>query len=189
MSKILAFAGSLRRESFNRKTLRAAVEGARVAGAEVTLLDLAELPLPLFDEDTETREGLHPNARKLKDLMIGHQGLLIACPEYNSSITPLLKNTIDWASRPVTGEAGLLPFRNKIVGLVAASAGALGGLRGLRHVREILGNIGCVVLPEQYALAKADGAFDEQGHPRDEKIRLALHAIGARVAGVSANWK
>jgi len=183
MSRILAFAGSLRRGSFNRQALAVAVEGARGAGAEVTLLDLADLPLPLFDQDFETREGLPVNARKLKDLMIAHSGFLIACPEYNSSITPLLKNTIDWASRGVGTESGSLPYRNKIIGLVAASAGVLGGLRGLRHVREILGNLGCVVLPEQHALARADTALS------DDKARQALQAVGARVAAVCANWK
>lgn len=188
MNKILAFAGSLRRESFNRKALRIATEGARATGAEVTLLELADLPLPLFDEDTEAREGLHPNARKLKDLMIAHQGFLVACPEYNSSITPLLKNALDWASRADGSEAGGLPYRNKVVGLVAASAGMLGGLRGLRHVREIFGNLGCTVLPEQYALSRADAAFDEQGNLRDEKTRKALHSVGARLAAVVANW-
>ena len=189
MSKVLAFAGSLRRESFNRRALRIAVEGVRAAGAEVTVLELADLPLPLFDQDAETHDGLHPNARKLKDLMIAHQGFLIACPEYNGSITPLQKNAIDWASRPVAGESGQLPFRNKIVGLVSASAGALGGLRSLRHVREILNVLGCVVLPEQYALSRADSAFDEQGNARDDKARQALQNVGARIASVASNWK
>lgn len=89
--KILAFAGSLRKESWNQKLIRAAAEGARKAGCEVTLLDLAEYPLPLMDEDLEAREGLPANAKKLKEIFLDHQGLLIAAPEYNSSITPLLK--------------------------------------------------------------------------------------------------
>src|SRR5262245_15744970 len=108
--KILAFAGSLRTGSFNKKLIRVAVAGARAAGAEVTLIDLRDYPLPVFDEDLEKAEGLHPNARKLKDLMFAHHGLLLSCPEYNSSITAVLKNTIDWISRPVPGEPPLGGF-------------------------------------------------------------------------------
>jgi chromate reductase len=132
--KILAFAGSLRRESFNQRLLQVALEGARAAGAEVTLISLAEHELPLMNQNLEARDGLPENARKLKDLFLAHDGLLLACPEYNGSITPLLKNTLDWVSRPDGKEAGLKPYHGKVVGLVSASAGKLGGLRGLRHV-------------------------------------------------------
>ena len=102
--KILAFAGSARKESFNKKMVRIAAAGARAAGAEVTVMELEQFRLPLFDQDEEAEHGLPENGRKIKDLMLAHQGFLIAAPEYNSSITPLLKNTIDWASRPVPGE-------------------------------------------------------------------------------------
>src|SRR5262249_48035864 len=101
--KILAFAGSTRTESFNKKLVQIAIAGARAAGAEVTYLDLRDLPLPLFDQDLEAREGLPPNGRRLKDLMLAHDGLLMSCPEYNSSVTGVWKNAIDWASRPVPG--------------------------------------------------------------------------------------
>src|SRR5262245_35742367 len=107
MPKILAFAGSTRTESYNKKLVRIAAAGARQAGAEVTLIDLRDLPLPLFDEDLESSEGLPPNARRLKDLFLAHHGLLISAPEYNSSISGVLKNAIDWVSRPVPGEAPL----------------------------------------------------------------------------------
>ena len=93
-AKILAFAGSARKDSFNKKLVKIAAEGARAAGAEVTYLDFRDLPLPLYDEDLEAALGLPDNALKLKALMKAHQGFLIACPEYNSSITPLLKNAI-----------------------------------------------------------------------------------------------
>src|SRR5919198_2770214 len=102
--KILAFAGSTRTESFNKKLVRVAVAGARAAGAEVTLIDLRDFPMPLYDGDLEAKEGLPANARKVKDLFLAHQGLLLSCPEYNSSITGVLKNTIDWVSRQAPGE-------------------------------------------------------------------------------------
>lgn len=97
--KILAFAGSTRTESFNKKLVKIAVTGARGAGAEVTWIDLRDFPMPLYDEDLETKEGLPENAKKLKALFLSHDGLLLACPEYNSSITGVLKNAIDWVSR------------------------------------------------------------------------------------------
>lgn len=186
--RILAFAGSVRAQSFNRRLLPHAVAGARAAGAEVTQIELADYPLPLFDQDFESREGLPENARRLKALMKSHGALLLACPEYNSSITPLLKNTLDWVSRQDGVESGSVPYRNKLVGLVSASAGRWGGLRGLRHVREILTTLGCVVLPEQYNLSGADAAFDEQGGLKDDKARKATEAVGARLATVLKNW-
>lgn len=184
--KILAFAGSLRAASFNKKLVQIAAAGARDAGAEATYLDLRDYPLPVFDEDLEAAEGLHPNARALKDLMLAHQGLLIAAPEYNSSITAALKNAIDWISRPVPGETPLGGFPGKVAGLLAASPGALGGLRGLVHVRAILGNIGVIVLPEQIAIPKAHEAFDAAGGLKDEKQRATAAGIGAAVARMLA---
>jgi chromate reductase, NAD(P)H dehydrogenase (quinone) len=102
-ARILAFAGSLRRESFNKKLVPIAAKGARDAGAEVTLISLEDFPLPLFDQDLEARQGMPENGMKLKQLFIDHDGLLIASPEYNSSITAVLKNAIDWVSRPAPG--------------------------------------------------------------------------------------
>ncbi|MEB3123718.1 MAG: NAD(P)H-dependent oxidoreductase, partial [Snowella sp.] len=167
--KILAFAGSSRRDSFNKKLVKIAAEGARLAGAEVTYLDFKDLPMPLFDEDLEAEAGIPENVKTFKALMKAHQGLLIACPEYNSSITPLLKNAIDWASRPEPGEPGLICFRDKVAVIMSTSPGALGGLRGLVHVRAILGNIGVLVLPNQKGIAKAQEAFDENGQLKDEQ--------------------
>ncbi len=105
--RVLAFAGSARVDSYNSKLVKVAAEGVRGAGAEVTLIDLRDFPLPLFDQDLEAAGGLPDNARELKEIMLKHDGLLIAAPEYNSSITPLLKNTIDWVSRPSDGEKGV----------------------------------------------------------------------------------
>ncbi len=182
--RILAFAGSARKDSFNKKLLRVAARAAEEAGAEVTLLDMAEYPLPLYDGDLESRDGLPTNAVKLKRLFLDHDGLMIAAPEYNSSITPLLKNTIDWVSRPADGEGPLAAYKNKVAVLMAASPGGLGGLRGLVHVRAILQNIGVIVLPDQRAVSGAGNAFDETGQLKDEKLRQSVQSLGAKLASV-----
>lgn len=182
--RILAFAGSVRSESLNKKLVRVAAEGAREAGAEVTLLDLRDYPLPLYDGDLEEREGLPENVRRLKALFLEHRGLLISCPEYNSSITPLLKNTIDWVSRPEPGEGPLACFQDKVASLMSASPGALGGLRGLVHVRAILGNIRVLVLPDQVAVPKAQDAFAEDGSLREEKLRHSVGQLGRNLCEV-----
>ena len=184
--RILAFAGSARRESFNKRLVAVAAAGAREAGAEVTVLDLADLPLPLFDQDLEAAEGLPENARRLKRLMVEHDGLLISSPEYNSSITPLLKNAIDWASRREEGEERLVAYAGKAAALMSASPGRLGGLRGLVHVRAILGNLGVLVLPEQQAVGGALEAFNDDGTLADPKAQAAVTALGSRLAEVLA---
>ena len=168
--KILAFAGSTRTASYNKQLVRIAAEAARVAGAEVSLLDLRDYPLPLFDGDLEDQQGLPENARKLKAIFLAHDALLIASPEYNSSITAVLKNTLDWISRGETDvEPALAAFRGKTAALISASPGALGGLRGLVHLRAILGNIGVIVLPDQVAVPKAHEVLDDQGGLKDER--------------------
>ncbi len=180
--RILAFAGSARTGSFNRKLVGIAARGAEEAGAEVDLLDLRDFPMPLYDGDLEEREGLPKNAERFKALMMASQGLLIAAPEYNSSITPLLKNTIDWASRPAPGEERLAVFRNKTAALMSASPGALGGLRGLVQVRAILSNIHVMVLPDQVALPGAHGAFTGDGRLKDEQRQDAVEGLGRKLA-------
>lgn len=182
--RILAFAGSARRESYNKKLIRIAARGAEEAGAEVTLLDLADFPMPLYDGDLEEAEGIPENALALKELFLAHQGLLLACPEYNSSITPLLKNTLDWVSRPAPGEGALAAYQGKVCSLMSASPGALGGLRGLVHVRMILGNIGVMVLPKQYAISQANAAFAADGSLVDGKQQETVESLGKKVAEV-----
>jgi NAD(P)H-dependent FMN reductase len=176
--KILAFAGSLRRESWNKRLARLAAEAIEKAGGSVTLIELNDYPLPIFNEDDEAREGEPENARRLKELMRAHQGLLISSPEYNSSITPLVKNTIDWASRPAPGHPALDAFRSKTALLVSASPGALGGMRALVHLRSILGNIGTLVLPSSISIIKAHEAFDGQ-QLKDPTQRAKLEAIAS----------
>jgi NAD(P)H-dependent FMN reductase len=180
--RILAFAGSTRTDSYNKKLIQIASAGAQAAGAEVTGLDLRDLPMPLYDGDLEASSGLPENAKKLKALMLAHQGLLLAAPEYNSSITGVLKNAIDWASRPAPGEASLACFTGKVAAIMSASPGALGGLRGLVHVRAILGNINVLVIPEQVAIMKANDAFHPDGSLKDAKQQANVQQLGAKVA-------
>jgi NAD(P)H-dependent FMN reductase len=175
--RILAFAGSTRRESFNRRLIAVAAKAAEEAGGEVTLVELVDYPLPLMNQDLEQEEGLPEAARKLKALFLSHDALLISSPEYNSSITPLTKNVIDWVSRPEPGEPRLAAYQGKVAALLAASPGALGGLRGLVHLRSILGNIGVVVLPAQFALSQANEAFDADGSLLDESQREKVASI------------
>jgi len=187
--RLLAFDGSLRRDSWNRMLLRYGIEGARAAGAEVSQLQIRELALPLFDEDLEREQGLPEGARRLKEAMAAHDGFLLACPEYNSSITAGLKNAIDWASRAQPGEPALHAFRGKAAGLLSASPGALGGLRGLVTVRSILGNIGVHLLPDQFALPRAHEAFDAQGALKDERQRAGAAHVGSALADLARRLK
>ncbi|MGI8604170.1 MAG: NADPH-dependent FMN reductase [Verrucomicrobiales bacterium] len=189
-AKILAFAGSSRAKSLNKKLIRIAVEGARAAGAQVTLIDLRDLALPLFDQDFEDAQGLPAGAKNLKALMRDHDGFLISAPEYNSSVTGVLKNAIDWASREETDdEPPLAAFRGKVATLMSASPGVLGGLRGLVHLRAILGNIGVIVLPDQVAVSKANEAFDDSGQLKDERKRNQVAALGRDLAAFLVKHK
>ncbi len=180
--RILAFAGSTRAESYNKRLVRIAAQAAQASGAEVTPIDLKDFPMPLFDEDIERDQGMPETAAKLKKLMIAHDGFLIAAPEYNSSITAVLKNCIDWASRSAPGEAALTAFQGKVVALMSASPGGLGGLRGLVHVRSIFGNLGMIVLPDQVAVAKAYEAFTPEGSLKDAKQQTAIEGLGRALA-------
>lgn len=180
--RILAFAGSARAGSFNRAVLRIAIEGAQAAGAEVTELDLRDYPLPVYDAEIEAARGLPANVRALKRQFYAHDGLLLASPEYNSSFTPLMKNTIDWVSRPSDGEKSSAAFAGKSAVIMSASPGALGGLRGLVHLRQVLGNLGMIVLPEQRAVSSAAGALSPEGKLVDERAHAGILALGERLA-------
>lgn len=187
--RILALAGSTREGSFNKLLVKVAAAGARAAGAEVTIIELRDLDLPIFDEDLEERIKLPEGGRRLKEALRAHHGLLISSPEYNSSVSAVLKNAIDWASRPEPGQPPLSCFNDKIAGIVAASPGALGGLRGLVHLRMILGNINVTVLPKQFALSRAHEAFNPDGTLKDPKAREAVEGIGAAVAATIAKLR
>jgi chromate reductase, NAD(P)H dehydrogenase (quinone) len=186
---VLAFAGSLRSGSYNKKLIKLAAKSAERAGADVTLLDLRELDLPIYDGDLEDKHGLPEGAKKLKQLMKSHDGFLIASPEYNSSVSAALKNAIDWASRPADDDYPLQAFAGKIAGIMAASPGALGGLRGLFQLRFILSNIQVLVIPDQHAIVKANEAFDENGSLTDENHAKKIDAIAGKVVDLIKRMK
>lgn len=171
---ILAFAGSTRKDSFNRKLLRLATEIARQADLEIQHIELADYPMPFMDEDLEAEQGQPANATAIRRMMLEADGLLLACPEYNSSITPLMKNVIDWVSRKESGGGGLEPYENKKALLLGASPGKLGGKRAIAAVRSILGNIGVEVFDQEFTLPRAGDAFDDRGRLKDAGLRDAL---------------
>jgi NAD(P)H-dependent FMN reductase len=179
--RILAFAGSARAGSYNKKLVAAAAAAARAAGADVTLIDMADYPLPLYDADLESKDGIPPNALELKKAFREHDGFLIASPEYNGSFTPLMKNVIDWVSRPVNGEKPYSGFEGRIAGLLSASPGALGGMRSLGQLRALLENMRVMVIPDQKTLPKAHEAFAEDGTLKDEKLRTAVEAVANKL--------
>lgn len=177
--KILAFAGSLRKDSYNKKLVAIAGKGAEEAGAQVTYIDLKDYPLPLYDQEIEDAQGIPENALKLKELMLAHDGFLIASPEYNSTMSAVLKNVIDWTSRmSKPNEVYLCAFIDKFVALLSASPGNLGGLRGLVHVRALFGNINSIVLPQQKCIPQAHEAFDGEGNLKDPKAQADTKKIG-----------
>lgn len=181
MAKILAFAGSARKASYNKQLVAIAAKGAEKAGAEVSVIDLADFAMPIFSEDLEAEQGMPEKAREFKQLLASHDGFLISTPEYNSSYSALLKNAIDWASRMEEGEKPMVAFKGKVAGIMATSPGALGGMRVLVTLRMLLENIGVMVLPNQKAMGKAHELFDEQGNMLNEKQQAGVEAIGQQL--------
>jgi NAD(P)H-dependent FMN reductase len=175
--KILAFAGSTREDSANKKLVLEAANLARQQGAFVTVIDLKNFPIAFYDADLESKEGMPSKARQLRQLMIDSDVILIASPEYNGSLSASLKNTIDWASRGEAGGSSREAFAGKIFGLMSASPGQGGGARGLVHLRNIIENIGGTVLPQQVVVPNSYNAFDSQGHLKDEKIKMEINQL------------
>jgi chromate reductase len=170
--QILAFSGSARKESLNQKLLVATVEAVRAAGGKVTLISLRDYPMPLYDGDLEDAAGLPENARKLIDLIKGHAGLLVASPEYNTMLTPLLKNAIDWCTRD-----GDNPFTGRVAAVVSASPGALGGIRSLKLAQQLLLHLGCHVVPGNTMLPRAHEAFTARGKLKDKRTAEAVQKL------------
>lgn len=184
--KLLFMAGSARQGSLNKKLAKAAEALAQEAEYETTLVDLRDFPMPLYDGDLEAESGLPEKAIAFKELFTAHQGVFIASPEYNSSFSPLLKNTLDWISRPhYEKEPRLSAYQNKVFAISAASPGGLGGLRGLVPLRMLLGNVGTLVIPEQLALSNAASAFDENDKLTNESYRKTLQNIVSRLGSVT----
>jgi chromate reductase, NAD(P)H dehydrogenase (quinone) len=180
---ILAFAGSTRDASANKKVLAIAVAAAREAGAEVTAIDLRDYALPIYDGDLEAADGVPQNALRLKTLFKAHRGLLIATPEYNTSISGVLKNTIDWVTRPVPDEPFLACFNGKVAALLSASVGPMGGIRAQAHLRQILGGIGMTVIPEHWGVpGLVESTFDAHGNLTDQNGQMMVRRVGSSLA-------
>jgi NAD(P)H-dependent FMN reductase len=176
--KILVFPGSLRSGSHNVRLAALVVKELVLAEAEVTRISLADYPLPLYDGDLEAKSGPPANAVALKKMLAVHQGVFIVTPEYNASVPPLVKNTIDWISRVrERGEAPLAVFKRRAFALGAASPGGFGGMRSLLALRQVL-EIGCgaLVIPEQITVPHANQAFDDMDNLKDEQSAATLKA-------------
>lgn len=184
MTRIIALAGSLKEQSYNKQLVELAAAGAREAGAEVDVVNLADFNIPLFSEDLEAEET-PSGVNDLKALFAKSQGILLANPEYNGSITGVLKNALDWLSRPSKDTDIGSAFQGKVAGIMATSPGGLGGLRGLSNTRDILFNLGVLVVPNQIAIAAAHQAFNEAGDLVDQDKQAAVKALGAQIADIS----
>ncbi len=180
--KLLVISGSARKASVNGKLARVACDLASELGAEAECIDPREHVLPLYDGDLEEAEGLPEAVRGLKEKFVAADALIFCSPEYNSSVTPMLKNLIDWISRAESDdEAPLAAYQGKVAGLLSASPGGLGGMRGLVHLRAILGNIGVMVVPKQFAMGSAFDKFDESGELTDDRSRSQVKAVVQQV--------
>jgi chromate reductase len=177
--KILVIPGSLRAKSYNVRLAALAAKELTLADAEVTRISLLDYPLPIYDADTAETAGPPSNAVKLKQLMSAHQGVFIASPEYNASITPLIKNTIDWISAVrERGEAPLAAYQNRVFALGGASPGRSGATHSLLALRQVLA-VGCraLVIAEQVTVPNAEQAFDEMDELKDARAAGQLKLV------------
>jgi chromate reductase len=177
--RLLFFAGSTREGSYNKKLARLAQHIATANGIEGVFVDLRDYPMPLYDGDLEAEHGPPAKAAEFKALLGEYQGVFIACPEYNSSITPLLKNTLDWVTRVrAEGETGLEVYRTRAFAISGASPGYYGAMRSLLTVRLLLVvGLGATVIPQQLALPRANNAFEEDGSLKDEAQQKMLTGV------------
>ena len=180
MTKILALAGSVRADSYNKRVVAIAAEGAREAGGDVTIIDLADFHLPVFNADDVEENGFNADAYRLQDAFNEHDGFLFCSPEYNGGIPGGFKNAIDWASRANDKFATNQVFKGKTAALMAASPGALGGIRCLAHLRGVITSLGIWLLPSEIAVSGVAARFDGSGtEMTDEKMRGILKNHGA----------
>ena len=181
--KILVLPGSLRTGSHNVRLAALAAKELTLLDADVTRISLADYPLPLYDADADARAGQPDNAVKLKHMIAAHHGVFIASPEYSASVTPLLKNALDWVSRVrERGDPTYAAYKNRVFAIAAASTGAAGGLRSLMALRQIL-ELGCgaLVIPEQVAIPDAERAFDDMDDLVETRLANLLRAELARL--------
>lgn len=183
--KILAFAGSLRENAYSKRVVKTAMKGAIDAGADVTFVDLRDYPMPIYNEDDHEKDGFSENALKFQKILAAHDGLLVASPEYNGSLTGALKNALDWASRPSDEYQMGAVFKGKIAAIMTESPGAFGGIRCLGHLRGVLSVLLVNVLPSEIAVGKVHEMFDGDGaEMTDAKMRKVLEDLGASLVDI-----
>jgi chromate reductase, NAD(P)H dehydrogenase (quinone) len=187
--KVLAFAGSLRQGSLNKKLVKQAAKGAEAAGAQVTYIDLRDFNIPVYDGDLEEKVVQPEGGFRLKKLFDEHDGFLLSTPEYNSSIPGALKNVIDWLSRQVEGERVYQQFEGKVCVLMSASPGAFGAVRSATTTRAILSHIQTIVIPPSVNLPHADQAFSEDGTLKDPKMQARVEKLGRQLVEFIAQSK
>jgi NAD(P)H-dependent FMN reductase len=183
-ANILVFAGSLRRDSFNKKLAAVAARAIDQAGGKATLIDLRDYPLPIYDGDVEIESGPPDNAFKLQELIAAQHGLVVVSPEYNHSMPALVKNTLDWVSRTPRAR-GANPFAGKVAAMMSASPGGLGGIQSLDHLQRVLNVLGCLVLPSSVALPHADEAFDAIGQLKDEGVSRRVSRLAEQLVATA----
>jgi len=178
--KILIFAGSIRTAALSQKLAALVAKEISLLDAEANLISLADYPMPIYDGDLEARDGAPESAKKLRRMMHAHRGIFIVTPEYNASIPPLLKNTLDWISRAKEPTAD--PFKGRFFAISSTSNGRLGGYRALMALRQVLElGLGAHVLPEQVAVSEAGQAFDDMGSLKDARTANFLRASLGRL--------
>lgn len=188
-ARILAFDGSGRKASINRNVLNHVIAVAREEGAEVTQIDLYSYDIPLYNGDLQSEKGFPEGVLALKKLFKEHDALLIASPEYNASFTPLLKNALDWISRPAEGEKPMEGLSGKVTGLITASGGKFGGIRGIYPLNSYLFSMGLLVLPEIVSIGFYNDAIDESGALKNDNDKNAVARLGKRIAYVAKALK
>lgn len=183
MTRILAFAGSTRKASLNKKLIQASASIVEAVGGEITVIDLIDYPAPLYQGDEEQANGHPPAMMRLRNEIAAHDALLISTPEYNANLTPLIVNTFSWLSRPVDGEVnGVL--KGKPVGLMATSPGALGGIRVLPRLRAYLADLSCVVAPGVVSVPRGGAVFGEDGTLSNESTRGRVEELARKLVAM-----
>lgn len=176
-TKVLAFSGSTRKDSYNNKLINDAAEIARQMGATVTIINLKDYPMPFYDGDIEEKEGMPINAKRFRDLMIGSDAIIIASPEYNHSIPAVLKNALDWASRSESGGASKEAFKGKKFAIMSTSPGRKGGMRGLMHLSEIIQDCGGTVVSKQVSIPNSIQYFSEKRKAENPSLKEEIEQL------------
>ncbi len=183
--RILAFAGSLREKAYTKRIVKVAAAGARAAGAEITYVDLKDYPMPIYNTDLQDTQGFPPIATAFQRLLLEHDGLLIATPEYNGSLPAALKNVIDWTSRAIGDLKTADCYRGKFAAIMTASPGSFGGFRCLAHLRDVLTMLHVCTLPTEIAVSFVASKFDGDGDEMvDDRMQATLEDLGASLVAM-----